>query len=295
MSSNDLGRKYFDGEVVYWEGEEGDSMYIIQKGRVRMSKITGEGDATVDILGPGDVFGEMGLFGQEPRSTTATTVEESQILSINKEKFFKSITRDPSIAFNILKVMSDRLRMKDREFARLRKRRLEILRSGMDLKETCRIILEEASDAVEADNGSVMIIGEDGKSLEIMAAWGTDTPQKANLAIGEGIVGHVLATGEAELVNNVTVDTRFKPGGLSVKSIICVPIRSENENFGVINLSHSSENRSFTQLDLRFIKTLSIYASVAVSNSISLSKLEQATDAFMRGMQRSGADVNEDS
>lgn len=277
MSNDDLGRKYYDGEVVYWEGEHGDTMYIIQKGRVRVSKITGEGDATVDILGPGDVFGEMGLFAQEPRSTTVTAIEDCQILSIDKEKFFKSISRDPSIAFNLLRIMSDRLRAKDQEFARLRKRRLEILRSGMDLRETCRIILEEAGDAVDADNGSVMIIGKDGNTLEIMAAWGTDTPEKAHLTVEEGIVGHVLSTGEAELVNNVTVDTRFKPGGLLIKSIICVPIRSDKENFGVINLSQSSDGRSFTPLDLRFIKTLSIYASVAVQNSISLSKMEQAT------------------
>ena len=291
MTADELGRDYGDGEVVFWEGEEGNTMYVIQRGRVRVSKITGEGDATTDILGPGDVFGEMALFAKQPRSTTATAMENARILSIDKVKFFQTIARDPSIAFNLLKIMSDRLRMKDKEFARLRKRRLEILRSGMDLKETCRVILEEASDAVEADNGSVMIISEDRKSLEIMAAWGTDTPEKANLSIGEGIVGHVLATGKAELINNVAADARFKPGNLSINSIICVPISSDEENFGVINLSHSSDERSFSQLDLRFIKTLSIYASVAVRNAISLSRMEQATQFVDQGNN----DLDEDA
>jgi CRP-like cAMP-binding protein len=284
MTNDELGRNYGDGEVVYWEGEEGSTMYIIQRGRVRVSKITGEGDATIAILGPGDVFGEMALFEEQLRSTTVTTLENSQILSIDKEKFFRTITRDPSIAFNILKIMSDRLRMKDEEFARLRKRRLEVLRTGMDLSETCRVILEEAGDAVEADNGSVMIISEDRKSLEIVAAWGTDTPEKAQLSIGEGIVGHVLASGKAELINNVKLDNRFKPGSLPISSIICVPINSEGENFGVINLSHSSEERSFSQLDLRLVKTLSIYASVAVRNAISLSNMEQAIQIVDRGI-----------
>ena len=219
----------------------------------------------------------MALFARQARSTTATVLEDAQILSINKEKFFKTITRDPSIAFNLLKVMSDRLRAKDREFAKLRKRRLEILRSGLDLKETCTVILEEAGDAVEADNGSVMILAEDGKSLEIVAAWGTDTPEKAELGMGEGIVGHVLSSGEAELVQNVNMDARFKPGSLAISSIICVPIGSDGVNYGVINLSHSSDERSFTPLDLRFIKTLSIYASVAVRNALTLSRLEKET------------------
>lgn len=282
MTGDELGRDYKDGEVVFWEGEEGNIMYVIQRGRVRVSKITGEGDVTVAILGPGDVFGEMALFGEQPHSTTVTTIEDSRILSIDKVKFLKTVARDPSLAFNLLKIMSERLITKEEEFARLRKRRLEMLRSGMDLKETCQVILEEASDAVEADNGSVMILNEDQKSLDIVAAWGKEIPEKANLGIGEGIAGHVLASGKAELINNVNQDSRFKPGNLTINSIICVPLSSEAVAFGVINLSRSSEERPFTQLDLRFIKTLSIYASVAVRNAISLSKIEQDTQLLDR-------------
>ena len=275
MRGDELGRDYGDGEVVFWEGEEGDNMYVIQRGHVRITKITGEGDATIAVLGPGEVFGEMALFARQKRSTTVTAMENARILSIDKSKFFKTVARDPSLAFNLLEVMSDRLRQKDQEFASFRKRRLEILRSGMDIKETCRIILEEASDSVEADNGSVMILSEDKKSLDIVAAYGTEIPDKVKLDIGEGIAGDVLATGKAELVNNVTEDPRFKPGELSFKSMICVPLNSENEKLGVINLSRTTEDRLFNALDLRFIKTLSIYASLAVKNAIRLLRMEE--------------------
>jgi CRP-like cAMP-binding protein len=273
--SDELGRDYSDGEVVFWEGEEGNTMYVIQRGQVRVTKITGEGDATIAILGPGEVFGEMALFAKQSRSTTVTAMEDARILSIDKAKFFQTVARDPSLAFNLLEVMSDRLRQKDQEFASFRKRRLEILRSGMDLEETCRIILEEASDSVEADNGSVMILSEDNKSLDIVAAYGTEISDKVKLDIGEGIAGDVLATGTAELVNNVTGDSRFKPGNLSINSVICVPLNSDTEKLGVINLSRTADGRLFNALDLRFIKTLSIYASLAVKNAIRLSRIEE--------------------
>ena len=273
--SDELGRDYKDGEVVFWEGEEGNTMYVIQRGQVRITKITGEGDATIAILGPGEVFGEMALFAKQQRSTTVTAMEDARILSIDKSKFFQTVARDPSLAFNLLEVMSNRLRVKDDEFARFRKRRLEILRSGMDIEETCRIILEEASDSVEANNGSVMILSEDGKSLDIVAAYGTEIPDKVKLDIGEGIAGDVLSSGTAELVNNVTDDPRFKPGELSLSSVICVPLNSDTEKLGVINLSRTTEDKLFNPLDLRFIKTLSIYASLAVKNAIRLSRMEE--------------------
>lgn len=272
--SDELGRDYSDGEVVFWEGEEGNTMYVIQRGQVRVTKITGEGDATIAILGPGEVFGEMALFAKQSRSTTVTAMEDARILSIDKAKFFQTVARDPSLAFNLLEVMSDRLRQKDQEFASFRKRRLEILRSGMDLEETCRIILEEASDSVEADNGSVMILSDDKKTLRIVAAYGTEIPDKVKLDIGEGIAGDVLVSGQAELVNNVTDDPRFKPGELSLCSVICVPLTSDNEKLGIINLSRVDRDKLFNPLDLRFIKTLSIYAGLAVQNAIKLARME---------------------
>ncbi|UCG38570.1 MAG: cyclic nucleotide-binding domain-containing protein [bacterium] len=284
MTTDELGRDYEDGEVVFREGEEGNVMFVIQRGRVRVSRTTGEGEVTIATLGPGDVFGEMALFEREPRSATVTAMENSRILSIDKTRFFQNISRDPSMAFNLLRTLSERLRRIDKEFTRLKKRRLEILRSGMDLKETCRVILEEASDAVQAENGSVMVVNPDDGSLDIVAAYGTDTPEKARLTLGEGIAGNVLATGSAELINNVTVDPRFKPGTLSITSIICVPLSSETENFGVINLSHTSNDRLFSKVDLQFVKSLSVYASVAVRNAISLLRLKRATEFLDLGI-----------
>ena len=92
--------------------------------------------------------------------------------------------------------------------------------------------------------------------------------------IGEGIAGDVLASGQAELVNNVADDPRFKPGELPLSSVICVPLTSESEKLGVINLSRVERDKLFNPLDLRFIKTLSIYAALAVQNAMKLARME---------------------
>lgn len=287
MTTGELGREYADGEVVFMQGDEGDLMYVIQSGRVKVSVNTSQGEVTIATLGKGDVFGEMALFEKKPRSATVTAMENARILSVDRNRFFASVSRDPSMAFNLLKTMSQRLRRIDNEFSILKERRLEILRSGMDVDMTCRIILKEASDAVQADNGSVMLLDSEDGTLRIRAAFGTETPTKANLCQGEGIAGHVLATGRAELVNNVVLDPRYKPGALSISSIICVPLRIDERSLGVINLSHVSTERLFSQVDLKFIQSLSIYASVAVRNALSLSSMYKATESLIRSADES--------
>ncbi len=284
MTKGELGKTFADGETIVREGEEGQVMYVIQEGRVRVSRTMDGSDVTIATLGPGDVFGEMALFETAPRSATVIAIGETRVLSVDKKMFFQSVSRDPSMAFNLLRTMSERLRKIDREFARLKQRRLEVLRSGLELEETCRIILEEASEAVDAENGSVMIVDTEGRYFEIKAAFGTEKREKAPLSPGEGIAGHVLATGKAELLNNVVLDPRFKPGALTIRSIICVPLAMGDENFGVINLSNTSEERLFSQADLKFVTSLAFYASVAVRNAISLAGMKKATDILLDGL-----------
>lgn len=287
MPLGELGKNYRDGDVVFREGSYGNVMYVIQEGRVRISRSTDRGEVSIATFGPGDIFGEVALFEEGLHAVTVTVLGNARILSIDKKKFFQSMCRDPSLAFNLLKVMSDRIRRLDSKFIRLKNRTLEILEWGMDLEETCHVILEEASDAVEADNGSVMIVDKEQQVFEIVAAFGTDIPTKETLALGEGIAGHVLSSGNAELVNNVVADPRFKPGALSISSIICVPLGTREENFGVINLSNTSHERLFSQVDLKFIKSFSTYASVALGNAISLSKLTSAAHSLLESVHAS--------
>ncbi|MDH3698193.1 MAG: cyclic nucleotide-binding domain-containing protein [Flavobacteriaceae bacterium] len=110
MRSKKLGRRYNDGEVIIKQGETGNSLYVVQEGRVEVIHESADGDVKIAELGISDFFGEMGLFEEDVRSCTVRAAGDATILTIDKRNFFKSIRRDPSLAYRLLEKMSNRLR-----------------------------------------------------------------------------------------------------------------------------------------------------------------------------------------
>lgn len=281
MKDGELGKVYAEGELIFKEGDEGDRMYVIQSGRVQITKNTSSGELTIATLGKGEIFGEMALFDRLPRSATARALDEARILSIDKKKLFQTIDRDPTLVFKTLESMSRRIRRLDEEFAKLRKSKLDILQIFVNVDETCNFILEEAKNFIKADNGSIMIYSDEEKALLIKAAFGTEWNPKTKLNAGEGIAGDVLKTGRAELINNVSMDPRYKKGSADINSVLCVPIKGKNRHFGVINMSRISENL-FTIEDLKLLRFIALYASIAIENAMNFTSLRNFTDEVLK-------------
>jgi hypothetical protein len=120
MKTSGLGKIYKDGEVIVKEGEKGNSMYVIQEGKVEVTKQKGGKDIRLLLLTKGDFFGEMALFDREVRSATARSIGESRILTIDKRAFLRRIHEDPSLAYRIVKKMSHRIRALDSELVRIK-------------------------------------------------------------------------------------------------------------------------------------------------------------------------------
>jgi putative methionine-R-sulfoxide reductase with GAF domain len=274
MKDGELGRVYSDGEVIFQEGEEGDRMYVVQAGRVRITKKSPAGELPIAILETGEIFGEMALFDRLPRSATASAIGNTRILGIDKQKLFQTIDRDPSLVFRLIESMSSRIRRLDEEFAQVKRKRLGLC---IDVEETCNFVIEEAKNIINAENGSVMLLDQDRKSLEIRAAFGAVWDPREMLTVGDGIAGDVIRTGKAELVNNVSADPRFKTGKAGITSLLCVPLKWRGSAFGVINMSYSSR-KLFSIEDLKMLRSLSIYASIAIENARSCSDLMHATE-----------------
>lgn len=114
-----MGKKYQDGSVIIKQGEVGNSMYIVQKGKVEVVYMSENGETVLSDLGPGDVFGDMALFTKAPRSATVRAKGEAMVLTIDKKGFLKRVHEDPSFAFLILKQMSERILRLDKEVSRL--------------------------------------------------------------------------------------------------------------------------------------------------------------------------------
>ncbi len=110
MRNNTLGRHYKDGEIIIKQGTVGDCVYVIQKGKVEVINESEGKDVKIAELGEKEFFGEMALFEKDVRSCTVRAIGESNILTLDKKNFYKTIQKDPSIAFRLLERMSARLR-----------------------------------------------------------------------------------------------------------------------------------------------------------------------------------------
>ncbi len=125
MGRGELGRVYADGEVILREGDKGDCMYVIQEGRADVF-ITQDGEEIhLRTAQAGEIIGEMSIFERVVRSATVRAAGDVRALTVDKRNFLKRINEDPTLAFRLVKLMSQKLRDTTEEVARLRR----ILRS----------------------------------------------------------------------------------------------------------------------------------------------------------------------
>ena len=110
-----------EGTTVFIENMPGESLFLIKKGTIRISKMFAEGDEkTLVVLGSEDIFGEMAVIDGLPRSATARVAEDAELISLNKKSLDKLRTDDPALALkivsNIVRVFSKRVREANEEY-----------------------------------------------------------------------------------------------------------------------------------------------------------------------------------
>ena len=99
-------REFGKEQIIFEEGDAGDSMFIIVDGAVRIHK----GEKEIAVLSKGKFIGEMALLDQEPRSASITSTEETTLLEINGEDFYDLMASRMEIMQGIVKVLTQRLR-----------------------------------------------------------------------------------------------------------------------------------------------------------------------------------------
>ena len=121
------GQVIESGRVVFKEGESGDTMYIIQKGRIKITKKVDSVEKILMVLGKGDFFGEMALIRNTPRTATATAVDTCELLTFNRDGFLSMISKNSNIAMNIIEKLCTRLEKADNLIRDLAKRDIKSL------------------------------------------------------------------------------------------------------------------------------------------------------------------------
>ncbi len=104
-----FSRGYTPGAVICQEGEEGEEMYIIQKGKVRVSKRFAGKTHVVSVLEKGDFFGEMAIVNRMQRTATVTAIDEVELLVFNRDGLQNMIARNARIALTIIDKLCRRL------------------------------------------------------------------------------------------------------------------------------------------------------------------------------------------
>jgi CRP-like cAMP-binding protein len=104
-----FGVTYQPGDLIFCEYEPGNEFYLLQDGRVKVTKIVSDTEKTLDIFHPGDIFGEMAILEDQPRSATAIAMEKVKALKFNKENFNILLQGNPQLAVKLLKIFSNRI------------------------------------------------------------------------------------------------------------------------------------------------------------------------------------------
>ncbi len=113
-------KSYPKGSVILFEDDQGDSLFIVRAGRVKVVLVSEDGrEVILGILGVGEHFGELSLIDDEPRSAHVVAMEECTLLVLRREDFKRRVEQEPAVAWSMLLEMSRRLRRADEKIGAL--------------------------------------------------------------------------------------------------------------------------------------------------------------------------------
>ncbi|HLF13715.1 MAG TPA: SpoIIE family protein phosphatase [Bacteroidota bacterium] len=282
-------RHYRAGGVIVEDNTDGDELFLLVEGRVRVIKRTKSGDENLlALLHAGDFFGELELVDARPRSARVIAVEDCVAFSLKKADFDGLLEESHAFATRLMQVMSIRLRALNNHFVRelesfIRRSGAEMeklqqlidaskaLNSTLDLGRLLDIILDIALKTTDGDRGTVYLV--DRKKEEL---WSVILKKNQHVTIrlpyGRGIAGYVAASGDSLNIPDAYLDARFNPDvdrqtGYRTGTILCMPMKNKDgDTIGVFQLLNK-RGGPFTAADENFISALSIHASLAIENA----------------------------
>lgn len=277
------------GDILMNMNDVADKVFLIEKGRVKVSRLTQYGEeTTLNVLGRGSLVGELGIFDGRERSARVTCLEDTHLFVFTKSHFEKVLRENHSVALHVLQELSRRLReSNDNVVRRLEEQRhstemrfvklqrlieaSKIINSTLDLDKLLGLILDAAAASIEADRGTLYLVDNIKQELWSKVLQG-DNMVEIRLPIGKGIAGYVALTGETINIPDAYNDPRFNPDidkktGYRTHNMLCMPMRNKDQTIiGVFQLLNKKEG-AFDAADEQFIDALSSHASVAIENA----------------------------
>jgi CRP/FNR family transcriptional regulator, cyclic AMP receptor protein len=119
LASVAVPRHWESGEVIFREGDTGDTCYVVQDGSVRVTRNHSDGRTiTLAELRPGDLFGELAMFDSERRSATVEAMEDTSAVALLAGDLRRLLIRHPEISIKLLSAFADRLKAANERISR---------------------------------------------------------------------------------------------------------------------------------------------------------------------------------
>ena len=119
ISSLLIERRFPKNKTLVEEGLPGDFMYVIREGRVKVTKLSGDGrEKILEMLETGDFFGEMSLLDSAPRSASVKALTDVRILALARNDFLNVLQRSSGLALAVIQEITRRLRQVDEQARR---------------------------------------------------------------------------------------------------------------------------------------------------------------------------------
>ena len=154
-------RRFGRDEVVFHEGDAGDTLHVIDKGRVLVEVTTARGDvAALSVRGPGDVIGELAIVGDGRRTARVTTLEATETLSLSPDIIDDLRAEDPRVDRYLLELLAEKLQETTAQL-------MEVLFIPVD-KRVLRVV-ERLADAFDDGSGGSVVIRVRQEDIASMA------------------------------------------------------------------------------------------------------------------------------
>ena len=120
ISDKMVSKSFDNGNLIFLEESEGENLFFVVEGSVKITRLSKDGrEVILAMLNAGDFFGEMSLLDGESRSANVIALENTEVLSLNRDHFLVVLHEYPKIAIQLLKEMTSRLRKSDRQIVSL--------------------------------------------------------------------------------------------------------------------------------------------------------------------------------
>ena len=117
MDENQVRREFKDGDIIFNQGDAPDVLYTVRSGAVKIFRTLDGKPTTLGVLKPGDIFGEMAVFGHQPRSASAQAVGSTECTA-STEAEFKALSGGGAV-WKLIDKMSQRIREVDEHLEKL--------------------------------------------------------------------------------------------------------------------------------------------------------------------------------